>query len=373
MTSIYVHIPYCRSKCPYCDFASIPVNGTVDAYLRALCKEASVTSAAIDSAETLYVGGGTPTILSSEEIDTLFTHLREFFRISPQAEVTIEANPCSITSEKAAFLAAGGVNRASLGAQSFVDEELSFLGRPHKAEDIGQGISLLREAGIRNLSLDLIYAIPTQSEESWRYSLDRALELRPDHISAYCLTFEPATPFWHALNEGSMQKKTDEEELALYEIARNMLTDAGYEHYEISNFALPGKRSLHNMVYWSNEEYLGLGASAVSYLDGKRITNLCGPEAYIRAMETCGDATDEAEEIPPRMQAIETMIQRLRVREGIDCPSFKDRFGLDPEEIFGDSLPELVELDLLERSDFAIKSTAGGWRLANEVALKILD
>ena len=373
MTSIYVHIPYCRSKCPYCDFASIPANGTVDAYLRALCKEASVASAAIHSARTLYVGGGTPTILSSEEIHTLFAHLRESFRVSPQAEVTFEANPCSITPEKAASLAANGVNRVSLGAQSFIDEELSSLGRPHKAEDIVQGVSLLREAGIRNLSLDLIYAIPTQSEESWRYSLEQALRLRPGHICAYCLTFEPATPFWHALNEGSMWKKTDEEELALYDIAHKMLTNAGYEHYEISNFALPGKRSLHNTVYWSNEEYLGLGASAISYLDGRRKTNLRDPEAYIRAMENRGDATYEAEEIPPRMQAIETMIQRLRVREGIDCPAFKERFGLHPEEIFGDSLPELVELDLLERSDFAIKSSAGGWRLANEVALRLLE
>ncbi len=367
--AVYVHIPFCRSKCPYCDFASIPADDSLDAYLDALTEEVRQRSAEIG---TLYVGGGTPSILNEDQISRLFTQLQDSFCLSPCAEVTMEANPCSLTPSRMDAFAHAGVNRVSLGAQSFLDRELRALGRAHSAAQIDSAVSIIRRSGIKNLSLDLIFGIPGQTPESLKISLQKALDFRPEHISAYCLTFEPATPFFSLLNQGKLQKKTEDEELELYTLARETLLLAGYEHYEISNFALPGRRSAHNMVYWSNEEYIGLGAGAVSYLDGKRITNVRQPAAYIQLMKQRGSAVHESEDIPPRMQAIETMIQRLRLKEGIDCSSFKRRFGIHPSELFNGSFSALVGAGLLQYKDEVIFSTPDGWRLANEVALRLL-
>ncbi|UCD58929.1 MAG: coproporphyrinogen III oxidase family protein, partial [Candidatus Hydrogenedentota bacterium] len=213
MTAIYIHIPYCRSKCPYCDFASVPVDESVDAYLRALAREVACVSEAIPPAETVYIGGGTPTVLTPKQICRLFEGLRERLEISPLAEITIEANPCSLSATKARLLASNGVNRVSLGAQSFVDSELSFLGRSHGVEDILHSFRWLREAGMDNVNLDLIYAIPIQYAENWRYSLAQAIDLKPEHISTYCLTFEPPTPLWQLSQGGKIKRKTDEEEV----------------------------------------------------------------------------------------------------------------------------------------------------------------
>jgi oxygen-independent coproporphyrinogen-3 oxidase len=372
MTALYGHIPYCVSKCPYCDFASIPVDSSVDAYVRALTAEAARAGAEIGTAETVYIGGGTPTILSPEQMRWLFERLRAIVSIAPDAEITVEANPCSLDSAKAEALAAAGVNRVSLGAQSFLDAELSALGRAHVARDIPRAVSLLRGAGIDAISLDLIYAIPNQSSANWRHSLMQAIELAPEHLSTYCLTFEHGTPFQRMLDEGTIVRKSEDEELEFYEIARELLGRADYEHYEISNFALPGKRSRHNMVYWSNDEYLGLGAGAVSYLGGRRIANVRNPAEYIRAVEAGASPACEAESIPLPMQAIETVIQRLRLREGIDRHAFMSRFGFEPETVFGDSLRELIELGLLESTAAFIRPSIRGWHLANEVALKVL-
>jgi len=372
MKALYVHIPYCTSKCPYCDFASVPVDDSVEAYLDALAMEAA-GSAAPRPLESVYVGGGTPTVLSPERIAVLFDVLRTSFEFSPDAEVTIEANPCSLNPEAAETLVACGVDRVSVGAQSFIASELSFLRRAHGPKDIARSVSLLREAGIDNISIDLMYALPAQTPESWRESLVRAVELRPDHISTYCLTFERGTPLWAALENGEIEKKSDDEEIELYEIARAMLGTEAYEHYEISNFALAGRRSRHNMVYWSNDEYLGLGASAVSYIDGKRSTNLREPLHYIDAVRTRGTAACEVEQIAPRMQAIETMIQRLRLRDGIDCAAFEARFGLHPEELFNGTFTELVDLGLIEHDSNTIRPTTTGFHLANEIALRVLS
>ena len=370
--SLYIHIPYCTSKCPYCDFASVPLDASAGAYLRALLKEAAHYSAILDTIKTVYIGGGTPSVLIPDQISGLFKGLRKAFSFSPDAEITIEANPCSLNEEKALALARNGVNRISLGVQSFIDAELQILGRRHTSHEATRAIVTAREAGIGNVSIDLIYAIPNQSLESWQYSLAQAIELKPEHISAYCLTFEQRTPFQRLLHEGKIEKKSEDEELEFFETVRRMLEQAGYEHYEISNFARPGKRSLHNTVYWRNEEYLGLGAGAVSYISGRRICNLREPEAYIDAMENRGDAVCEIDEISPHMQAVETIIQRLRLREGIDCRVFMERFGVHPEEILGGSLPELIGLDMLEQTSDAIRARPKGWHLANEVALKIL-
>ncbi|RJP17443.1 MAG: radical SAM family heme chaperone HemW [Candidatus Abyssobacteria bacterium SURF_5] len=370
--AVYVHIPYCSSKCPYCDFASVPAAGSVDRYLEALGEEIRQRAKHVSTVRTLHIGGGTPTVLSAAQITRLFHSLRSSFHISTGAEITLEANPCTVEREKIdAFISAGG-NRVSLGAQSFIDSELTTLGRLHGSEDIYRANEIIRGSGIKNLNFDLIFAIPDQTIQSWRHSLEEAVSLAPEHLSTYCLTVEPGTPFDSLVEAGTFRRKTAEEELELYQAAREILIRAGYEHYEISNFAKPGRRASHNLVYWSNGEYLGLGASAVSYLDGKRVVNVRDPVRYMEAVCRRGHAVEEAEYIPLRMQAIETMIQRLRLSERIDCSSFRTKFGVHPVELFGGSFEQMVTEGYIEYEDDTIRSTFDGWRLANEVAMRLL-
>ncbi len=372
MTAVYVHIPYCKSKCPYCDFDSTLLDKSLSKYLYCLGLEIAGRRAEISTVETLYVGGGTPTVLSAEDIEWLLYLLREQLPVSRDAEVTVEANPGTLTRAKVSALAEGRANRVSLGAQSFVETELSLLGRTHTVSDIAKSVSLLRAWAIENISLDLIYGTPNQTMETWRESLERALDLRPEHISTYCLTYEPETRFGKLLKQGKLKKKSDDEELDLYETAHQTLIAAGYEHYEISNFALPGRRSRHNMVYWRNDEYLGLGAGAVSYLDGERITNYRDVADYIRAMDEELTAEDEVEEISPQMQAVETMIQGLRLSDGVDLAAFESRFFDNLSLFFKPQLDELVSLGLLEFTPAAVRCTLRGWHLANEIALRLL-
>jgi len=370
--AVYVHIPYCVSKCPYCDFTSIPADDSLDAYIDSLCKEIEQRHSAISSAETIFIGGGTPTILKPHQILRLFHHLKSFLTISPFAEITVEANPCSLSPATIAALASAGVNRVSVGAQSFFDEELVTLGRKHRVDDIYTAVAELSKHGICNVNLDLIFGIPGQTAGTWRSSLEKAVSLRPAHISAYCLTYESGTPFDSLLKAGALKKKSEDEELDLYEHAREFLISAGYEHYEISNFAMPGKRCAHNLIYWLNEEYLGMGASAVSYLDGKRLANIREPANYIEAIHERNNATAEGELIALHMQAIETMIQRLRLSDAIDCRAFQTRFGVHPAELFGNVFNEFIERHLIEYRGEMIRSTFAGWRVANEIALRLL-
>ncbi|GAB4350854.1 MAG: radical SAM family heme chaperone HemW [Candidatus Abyssubacteria bacterium] len=372
MTAVYVHIPYCKSKCPYCDFASAPRDKSVSKYLYCLALEIAGRRSEISHIDTVYVGGGTPTILSADTIEWLLDLLHEQLPVSRKAEVTVEANPGTLTRKKVEALVASGVNRVSLGAQSFVEAELSFLGRAHTVPDIGKSVSLLRAGGIRNISLDLMYGIPNQDMHTWHQSLECALELGPEHISTYCLTYEPGTEFGTLLKQGALKKKSDDEELELYELAHETLVAAGYEHYEISNFALPGRRSRHNMVYWRNEEYMGLGAGAVSYLDGERVTNHRGISEYIRSMEEESTAEADVEEISSEMQAVETMIQGLRLREGVNMAAFESRFANNLSLFFKPQVDELVSLGLLELTPTSVRCTLRGWCLANEIAMRLL-
>jgi oxygen-independent coproporphyrinogen-3 oxidase len=370
--ALYVHIPYCISKCPYCDFTSIPADDSIDAFIDSLCKEIEQRHSAISTADTLFIGGGTPTVLKPHQFFRLFHHLKSFLTISPLAEITVEGNPCTLSPAIIAALASAGVNRVSVGAQSFFDEELGALGRKHRVDDIYVAVAELHKHGIGNINLDLMFGIPGQTAGSWRSSLEKAVSLQPAHISAYCLTYEPGTPFDSLLKAGALRKKSEDEELELYEQAREYLLSAGYEHYEISNFALPGRRCAHNLIYWSNEEYLGLGASAVSYLGGKRLANVREPAKYIESMRERENAIAEAELISPHMQAIETMIQRLRLSDAIDCRAFQMRFGIHPAELFGNIFDESIERHLIEYREDTLRSTFAGWRVANEIALRLL-
>ena len=277
MPSLYVHVPFCKKKCDYCDFVSYAGReDAVDDYLDALEREAKVLSSSLDSPDvaTLFLGGGTPTLLEPERIDRLFKILRSHFRVAGGAEVTAEANPGTLTRDKLKALKDNGVNRISLGAQSLDDDILKRLGRIHRSYEVYSSVETIREAGINNLGIDLIFSIPGQSLKDWSATLDGVIGLKPEHVSTYSLQIEEGTPFHAEMADGTMRPLSEEAELEMYKLAISRLKHSGYTHYEISNFARPGMISRHNIVYWTMGDYAGLGCGAHSFLNGTRIENL---------------------------------------------------------------------------------------------------
>lgn len=339
MKGIYVHIPFCKQKCNYCDFCSYPsLLGRQDEYCRALAKEAASYSRDKISADTVYFGGGTPTLLDTDNIAYVLDSLRRSFNISPDAEITIEANPCTVTSQKALELRTLGFNRVSLGAQSFVDAELSALGRVHSAEDIEESFKALRGAGFDNISLDLMYAIPGQTLDTLSTCVKQVLKLAPEHISCYGLKIEEGTPFEKMLSDGIIEEKTDDEYADMYEFISDELQNAGYLQYELSNFSLPGRESGHNLKYWQGIEYIGLGASASSFYQSARFTHTADFEKYITGFENSEHYCLSADELMS-----EFMFLSLRLTSiGASKAEFEQRFSKRADEVFGDALAKHI-------------------------------
>jgi len=377
---LYVHIPFCIRKCYYCDFNSFRLRGPErDHFLDLLEQEADRWAARLEAAggvpvlDTLYVGGGTPTTLEAGQLARLFGALRQRFPLAPQAEITVEANPGTLTLEKLAALREAGVNRLSLGAQVFDDGLLRRLGREHDAAAIETSVALAREAGIPSLNLDLIFALPGQDLRGWRATLQRALALEPDHLSCYSLIIEEGTPFyrWHQM--GRLPRPDEEEELAMYQAAIEAAEGAGLAQYEISNFARPGHQSRHNLIYWRNQPYLGLGPGAHSWWEGVRRANLGPLPAYEAALQAGRLPLEREEPISRALEMDETMFLGLRLtREGVDRAAFRARFGTEPEAVYGLAIDRLVRLGLLEADAHRIRLTRQGVPVANQVFLAFL-
>jgi len=377
---LYVHIPFCIRKCYYCDFNSFRLRGPErDHFLDLLEQEADRWAARLEAAggvpvlDTLYVGGGTPTTLEAGQLARLFGALRQRFPLAPQAEITVEANPGTLTLEKLAALRGAGVNRLSLGAQVFDDGLLRRLGREHDAAAIETSVALAREAGIPSLNLDLIFALPGQDLRGWRATLQRALALEPDHLSCYSLIIEEGTPFyrWHQM--GRLPRPDEEEELAMYQAAIDAAEGAGLAQYEISNFARPGHQSRHNLIYWRNQPYLGLGPGAHSWWEGVRRANLGPLPAYEAALQAGRLPLEREEPISRALEMDETMFLGLRLtREGVDRAAFRARFGTEPEAVYGLAIDRLVHLGLLEADAHRIRLTRQGVPVANQVFLAFL-
>lgn len=377
---LYVHIPFCIRKCYYCDFNSFRLRGPErDHFLDLLEQEADRWAARLEAAggvpvlDTLYVGGGTPTTLEAGQLARLFGALRQRFPLAPQAEITVEANPGTLTLEKLAALREAGVNRLSLGAQVFDDGLLRRLGREHDAAAIETSVALAREAGIPSLNLDLIFALPGQDLRGWRATLQRALALEPDHLSCYSLIIEEGTPFyrWHQM--GRLPRPDEEEELAMYQAAIEAAEGAGLAQYEISNFARPGHQSRHNLIYWRNQPYLGLGPGAHSWWEGVRRANLGPLPAYEAALQAGRLPLEREEPISRALEMDETMFLGLRLtREGVDRAAFRARFGTEPEAVHGLAIDRLVRLGLLEADAHRIRLTRQGVPVANQVFLAFL-
>jgi oxygen-independent coproporphyrinogen-3 oxidase len=337
--ALYIHVPFCVRKCRYCDFYSIPLadparaRPDVQAFLDALGAELARHAGQLQPPlGSIFVGGGTPTALAVDDLATLLAPLRGL--AGPDTEWTVEANPGTLDPAKAAALAAAGVNRVSVGAQSLHPRELQLLGRIHAPGDVADAVATLRSAGVGNIALDLIYGLPGQTPATWRATLEAALALRPEHLSCYCLSYEAGTPLAAARDASLLAEMDELTQEACYRAAIAATAGAGLEHYETSNFARPGRRCRHNLVYWHNEEYLGLGPAATSYLAGRRRTNRPDVRAYVESLQAGGDPPCEGEHLTGRTLMAETAMLALRLVEGLDRAAFRQRFGLDVLEVF---------------------------------------
>lgn len=329
MAGVYVHIPFCKQRCVYCDFYSTTDAAWQETYVDLLIDEARHRQGEIRQCfKTLYIGGGTPSQLKTGLMTKLVFGLREVLPLDAVEEFTVEVNPDDVTEHYVRMLVDCGVNRVSMGIQSFVDDELRFIYRRHDAQGARQAVQTLRDAGIDNVSIDLIYGIPGQTLETWRYSVDEAIALGVQHISAYNLSYEMGTPLWRMRERGEVAELDDDTCVAMYQLLVKRLRHAGYEHYEISNFAKPGFYSRHNSSYWDGTPYLGLGAAAHSYDGQVRRNNIADLKGYIHRIVDQNVAYQE-EVLTPDEQYNETVMLALRTAHGLDTAIIHDCFGQD--------------------------------------------
>lgn len=372
MFGLYIHIPYCLSKCPYCDFNSRPPEPEeMDRYLAALIEELrrfSLGNRRI--VETLYLGGGTPSLLTEDQLARLLGAVRGSFTLFDDAEITLEVNPGTLDPRKAGHLGALGVNRISLGIQSLQDRLLSRLGRRHNAKMALASFQILRAEGFTNIAVDLMYGLPEQGRDDWAADLDAILELQPEHLSLYCLSIEPGTPFAAVEAAGRLSLPGDGEAIRMYESAMEKAAEAGYEQYEISNYARTGYRSRHNCLYWTMHEYYGAGAGAHSFLsmDGPmRFCNEGDPASYIGRMGNTGDPVAKRELLPKRTFLGESLMLGLRMLEGVDLGEFRERFGTDPLAHFSGALRKALDHGWIELTGKRLRLTPSGVLFSNEL------
>lgn len=328
MSALYLHIPFCRTRCIYCDFYSGVNLKTKQRYVDALCLELMQRSDYLSDRvlQSVYFGGGTPSLLSIEEFGQLFAAIRRHFMLDPTAEITVECNPDDVSKPFLYALRELGVNRISMGAQSFSDAELRFLNRRHSAAQIITAIADCRSAGIHNISIDLMYGLPMQTDTTWQATLDQAMFLGIQHLSAYSLMYEEGTALTRLLEKGTVQELSEEQHLSLFNRLLKTTEDSGYEMYEISNFCLPGFQSRHNSAYWKTLPYLGIGAAAHSFNGHSRQWNCADTELYFQSIEQ-GRVAFKEELLSEQERYNEFVFTALRTREGISLIELESRFG----------------------------------------------
>ncbi|MEK7777098.1 MAG: radical SAM family heme chaperone HemW, partial [Chloroflexota bacterium] len=393
----YIHIPFCETRCPYCDFNTYEgIEPLMPAYIDALVKEIRLWGSFLPQGQdtplpqpisTLFFGGGTPSYLPPENIQRVLDAARASFSLAPDAEVTLESNPGDVTPSRLEMWKAIGINRVSIGVQSLDDGLLQLLGRRHNAQEARQAYQNARHAGFDNLNLDLMYGLPGQSLAQWRSTLTDTLNLAPEHISMYCLTLEEGTPLDAWVRQGKVPEPDPDLAADMYLLAEELAGGAGYEHYEISNWAMPGRACRHNLTYWRNQPYLGVGPGAHSYMGGYRFANLKSPRQYIerinqwaskgaRALNLAdlrdGGPLDTVDAIDAPTEMGETMMMGLRLGEGVSESSFNERFGLELRQVYGPQIEEMEQLGLLEWRQGWLRLTPRGRLLGNEVFQRFL-
>ncbi|HEN2407142.1 TPA: oxygen-independent coproporphyrinogen III oxidase [Streptococcus agalactiae] len=367
-TSAYVHIPFCTQICYYCDFSKVFIkNQPVDAYLQALIRE--FRSYDITELRTLYIGGGTPTSISAVQLDYLLTELIRDLNLNTLEEFTIEANPGDLTVDKIEVLQKSAVNRVSLGVQTFNDKHLKRIGRSHNEAQIYSTIDALKTAGFQNISIDLIYALPGQTMDDVRSNVAKALSLNIPHLSLYSLILEHHTVFMNKMRRGKLHLPTEDLEAEMFEYIISEMERNGFEHYEISNFTKPGFESRHNLMYWDNVEYYGVGAGASGYLDGIRYRNRGPIQHYLKGVSE-GNARLSEEVLSKNEMMEEELFLGLRKKEGVSIGKFEQKFGTSFEKRYGQIVQELQSDGLLKENNGFIQMTKKGLFLGDTVAEK---
>ncbi|MCS7233082.1 MAG: radical SAM family heme chaperone HemW [Synergistetes bacterium] len=361
MIALYVHVPFCIRKCKYCNFFSIPFEDQLSQrYLRNLFKEIDFWREKLSEKviKTIYIGGGTPTVYDEETLVLILRKIKESFNISENAEITVEANPKTINEKKLKGLKEEGVNRLSLGIQSLNDRLLKILGRPHSAQEAIEAMELVSKVNFKSWNVDLIYAIPTQTLDEWEKTLREVLSFSPPHLSLYSLILEEKTPLYEEIKSGLYELPEDEGYEA-FTMAKNLLKEKNYIHYEISNFAIEGHFCQHNITYWKNEPYIGIGPGASSFYEGWRFKREENFDWFLGYSEVI--RIDKEEEMK------ETIFMNLRMLEGIDKEGFFKRFGIRIEEKYKEIIEKLKKEGLLEEDQNRIKLTERGLLLGNQV------
>ena len=375
VTSAYVHIPFCLSKCRYCDFNSHA--GLADlhsGYIASLLKDVeSSTQRLGQPLRTIYIGGGTPTLLPPQHLRAIIHALTESCGMASECEVTVEANPRTIDSGTLANMRLVGVNRLSIGVQSMDNTALRVLGRAHEAEDAAAALQLARERGFHNVSVDLIYGIPGQSLRDIYDDVEHVILLGPEHVSAYELTVEEGTPLAVDIAEGRLRMPDTEMVSTAYDLVGEALSRAGYEHYEVSSYAKPGFRSRHNQVYWRNEPHYGFGAGAWGYVDGVRTRRIPDPRGYIEALEAGLDPVESTEELRGRALLAETLMLGLRMLDGVDLDSLVARGMPDARREFPQQIDKLIQDGLVDLAGSVLKPSYRGLRVLNDVVLEFFS
>lgn len=367
-SGLYVHVPFCRSKCVYCDFYSITDLSLTPDWLAALEKEAGLYRDKFMVFDTLYLGGGTPSLLEPAHLEVLLAALRRHFVLAPDAEVTLEANPDDLTPEKIPTYQNLGVNRLSVGVQSFHDRDLAFLGRRHTARQATQALEWVRAAGGGNLSLDLMYALPRQVERDWLETLNMALAFQPEHLSCYQLTVEAGTPLAAFKAQGKFQPADEEMEKTLFLLTSRFLEDKGYLHYEVSNFAQGESRYCrHNLKYWRHAPYLGLGPGAHSFREGERWWNHSSLELYFQALKAPLPPVAGRETLSPEQVRLETLYLGFRTRRGVALEDLRGYGNWEP------ALAELVQAGLVEVVQGRARPTRRGFLVADGLPLRFVE
>ena len=369
-TSAYVHIPFCTQICYYCDFSKVFIkNQPVDSYLEHLLEE--FQSYDIQKLRTLYIGGGTPTALSASQLEVLLKGLTKNLDLSVLEELTIEANPGDLDADKIAVLKNSAVNRVSLGVQTFDDKMLKKIGRSHLEKDIYENIDRLKLAGFDNISIDLIYALPGQTMEQVKDNVAKAIGLDIPHMSLYSLILENHTVFMNRMRRGKLPLPKEELEAEMFEYIIAELEKSGFEHYEISNFSKPGFESRHNLMYWDNAEYYGIGAGASGYVNGVRYKNHGPIRHYLTAVEE-GNARITEEHLSQKEQMEEEMFLGLRKKSGVSMARFEEKFGRSFDGLYGEIVRDLVQQGLMQIEGDRVRMTKRGLFLGDTVAERFI-
>ena len=382
---LYLHVPFCQTKCPYCDFNTYSgIEDQISGYVVSLQDELRGWGTLLSQppVKTIFLGGGTPSYIPTSDLEDIHKTIRSSFQVEPSAEITMECNPGDVTAEKADRWLASGVNRISMGVQSFDDGLLSLLGRRHTALEAKQAYRTLRDTGFRNQSIDLIYGLPYQSAEQWSHTLDEAVGLDPDHISLYSLQIEKGTPLAADVAIGKTPIPDDDLAADMYEEAQRRLDVNGFIQYEISNWSKPNLESQHNLLYWLNEPYLGVGPGAHSWIAGQRFANLKSPRRYVTVvgknyelvgsdpvalMRTPSGPVEDVDITTPAIDVAETMMMGMRLNQGVSHNRFEKRFGVGSDIVFPYEVKRLLNLGLIEVTNDTLRLSENGRLLGNEV------